>query len=117
MMRIADDGRGFDASPGANHRGLGLLSMGERVRILGGRFELEAAPGAGTVATVTLPAEALARVEALLAQGRRVILEPADEWSEEFRGCLGAWHEEIPRLSIRGSEPWSTLQAEKRLLG
>ena len=30
-------------------------------------------------------------------EGRRVILEPADEWPEEFRACLGAWREEIPR--------------------
>ena len=30
-------------------------------------------------------------------EGRRVILEPADEWSDEFRACLGAWREEIPR--------------------
>lgn len=36
--------------------------------------------------------EVLARVE-----GRKVILEPVDEWSEEFLSCLGAWHEEIPR--------------------
>ena len=30
-------------------------------------------------------------------QGRRVILEAADEWSDEFRACLGAWSGEIPR--------------------
>ncbi len=30
-------------------------------------------------------------------EGRRVILEPVDEWPEEFRACLGAWREEIPR--------------------
>jgi antitoxin VapB len=30
-------------------------------------------------------------------EGRRVILEPADEWPDEFRACLGAWHEEILR--------------------
>jgi antitoxin VapB len=30
-------------------------------------------------------------------EGRRVILEPADEWSAEFRGCLGSVAEEIPR--------------------
>ena len=30
-------------------------------------------------------------------EGRRVILEPADEWPAEFRACLGAWREEIPR--------------------
>ncbi len=30
-------------------------------------------------------------------EGRRVILEPADEWSAEFRACLGSVTEEIPR--------------------
>lgn len=30
-------------------------------------------------------------------EGRRVILEPADEWPDEFRACLGAWREEIVR--------------------
>ena len=33
--------------------------------------------------------------------GRKVILEPADEWSSEFRGVLGAWSEEIPRPKSR----------------
>jgi antitoxin VapB len=31
-------------------------------------------------------------------EGRRVILEPADEWSQQFRSCLGSVAEEIPRL-------------------
>ena len=30
-------------------------------------------------------------------EGRRVILEPADEWSREFRACLGSVTEELPR--------------------
>jgi antitoxin VapB len=30
-------------------------------------------------------------------EGRRVIVEPADEWPAEFRACLGAWREAIPR--------------------
>jgi antitoxin VapB len=30
-------------------------------------------------------------------EGQRVILEAADEWSDEFRACLGAWPEKIPR--------------------
>ena len=34
-------------------------------------------------------------------EGRRVILEPADEWPEAFRACLGAWSEEIPRPEQR----------------
>ena len=30
-------------------------------------------------------------------EGSRVILEPADEWSAEFRACLGSVSGEIPR--------------------
>ena len=30
-------------------------------------------------------------------EGRRVILEPTDEWSTEFRACLGSVLESIPR--------------------
>lgn len=29
--------------------------------------------------------------------GNRVILEPLDEWSNEFLASLGSWDEEIPR--------------------
>lgn len=30
-------------------------------------------------------------------EGRRVILEPVDEWSAEFRGCLGSVSGDLPR--------------------
>lgn len=30
-------------------------------------------------------------------EGRRVILEPVDEWSPAFRACLGSMAEAIPR--------------------
>ena len=30
-------------------------------------------------------------------EGRQVILEPADEWSQQFRSCLGSVTEDIPR--------------------
>lgn len=30
-------------------------------------------------------------------EGRRVILEPADEWSPAFRSCLGSVADDIPR--------------------
>jgi antitoxin VapB len=33
--------------------------------------------------------------------GRRVVLEPADEWTAEFLAALGAWHEEIERPKSR----------------
>ncbi len=31
-------------------------------------------------------------------EGRKVVLEPADEWSAELLACLGAWNEPIDRL-------------------
>ncbi|MBI1872778.1 MAG: hypothetical protein HYZ58_12735 [Acidobacteria bacterium] len=34
-------------------------------------------------------------------RGRCVILEPVDEWSDEFRACLGAWSHDIPRPKQR----------------
>jgi WD40 repeat protein/two-component sensor histidine kinase len=51
-MTIEDDGRGFDSRrilghPEAPH-GYGLTGLGERVRILGGQFTCDSAPGRGT---------------------------------------------------------------------
>ncbi len=34
-------------------------------------------------------------------EGRRVILEPVDEWPASFRACLGAWKGEIERPKQR----------------
>ena len=33
--------------------------------------------------------------------GRKVVLEPADEWGPEFIGALGAWPDEIERPKQR----------------
>jgi two-component system, NarL family, sensor histidine kinase DevS len=52
---IEDDGRGF--SPDGSDEGLGLLGMGERLALLGGKLKVESSAGAGTtiVAEVPLP--------------------------------------------------------------
>lgn len=55
VMRVIDDGGGFDARPGSRRSGLGLVSLGERVRMLGGALEIASVPHAGTRLTVTLP--------------------------------------------------------------
>lgn len=34
-------------------------------------------------------------------EGRRVILEPVDQWPVSFERCLGAWRDEIERPSQR----------------
>ncbi len=55
-LEIADDGRGFDpVSARARGTGLGLNGMAERFRALGGRLDVEAAPGEGARLRGTLP--------------------------------------------------------------
>ena len=52
---IEDDGRGFNLA--GTREGLGLLGMGERLALLGGKLKIESSHGAGTtiVAEVPLP--------------------------------------------------------------
>jgi signal transduction histidine kinase/CheY-like chemotaxis protein len=63
-LAIRDDGLGFDvpAALAAAARGesVGLLGMEERVQLLGGRIEIESAPGQGTEIRVCLPEAGLA---------------------------------------------------------
>ena len=56
-LTVADDGRGFDLQ----RRGLGMMGMEERVRQLGGRLEVESAPGKGATLRVSLPIAAAIR--------------------------------------------------------
>jgi signal transduction histidine kinase len=57
ILRLTDDGRGFDPQAPRPGTHLGLWSMGERVEQLGGQFEVESAPGRGTKLMVTIPVE------------------------------------------------------------
>jgi len=50
---IEDDGRGFTRD--GSGEGLGLLGMGERLALLGGRLEVESRPGAGTTIVAEVP--------------------------------------------------------------
>ena len=55
LVRIEDDGRGFDPSVLTNgKRGLGLSSITERARMLGGEVLIDSSPGRGTTVTVTI---------------------------------------------------------------
>ncbi|WP_425453988.1 PAS domain-containing sensor histidine kinase [Paenibacillus flagellatus] len=51
---IADRGRGFDPD-GRKGEGVGLFSMEERARGVGGSLTVESSPGAGTVVTLVVP--------------------------------------------------------------
>ena len=54
---VSDEGKGFDPTQavGATSGSFGLFSIRERFAILGGRLEVESAPGQGTRATLTVP--------------------------------------------------------------
>jgi signal transduction histidine kinase len=51
---LKDDGIGFDTQH-RNNAGLGLRSMKERAKLLGGKVDIHSAPGEGTVIEVHLP--------------------------------------------------------------
>jgi len=55
VLRISDDGRGFDPEDPSISNSLGLLGMRERVAILGGRVNIASAPGKGTTVTAWVP--------------------------------------------------------------
>ncbi|HEX5193074.1 MAG TPA: GAF domain-containing sensor histidine kinase [Solirubrobacteraceae bacterium] len=62
VLTVADDGVGFDpADPAVRSRRLGLTSMEERARELGGRLVVRSAAGAGTTVTLTVPPPAASR--------------------------------------------------------
>jgi signal transduction histidine kinase len=54
-FEVEDHGRGFDPNTVGAGRTCGLAGIRERVRLLGGEFQLESAPGAGTFLSVFLP--------------------------------------------------------------
>lgn len=51
-LTVRDDGQGFDPE---KIRGMGLVGMEERVRHLGGRFEVNSRDGGGTAISIELP--------------------------------------------------------------
>ena len=53
-LEVRDDGCGFDAGHAAE-RALGLVSMQERALALGGRLEVQSAPGTGTTIRLVCP--------------------------------------------------------------
>jgi signal transduction histidine kinase len=56
VLEVSDDGSGFD--PRAPQPGLGLTSMRERARSVGGKLTISSAPGSGTKVRATVPVPA-----------------------------------------------------------
>ena len=64
QLEVSDSGSGFDVEEANRNRGLGLVSMQERVHLLHGAFFVESAPGKGTRIVATVP-----------------VAETAEEWA------------------------------------
>ena len=61
LLAVADDGVGFDPDGPSRGGHLGLASMRERVRLVGGTLDIESAPGRGTTVIAWVPTEGASR--------------------------------------------------------
>lgn len=55
VLVVEDNGVGFDLQSTADHRGLGLISMSERVRLVNGTVTIHSRPQKGTRITFQVP--------------------------------------------------------------
>ena len=61
-LSVADKGRGFARHSRLTHAGIGIISMEERVRLLGGHLEIRTAPSKGTTINAWLPLKSARRI-------------------------------------------------------
>lgn len=54
-VRVRDDGRGYDPSEDRARPSRGVVGMRERAELLGGRLDIDSAPGAGTTVRAVIP--------------------------------------------------------------
>ncbi len=55
QLTVSDQGVGFDPRDAINSRGLGLISMRERLHLAGGQISIESQPGSGTTIHARVP--------------------------------------------------------------
>ena len=58
IITVSDDGKGFDLQS-IKSEGIGLNNMERRIKIIGGTFNLQSQPGAGTILNLYIPFEVL----------------------------------------------------------
>jgi len=54
-LMVSDSGIGFDWRQAINGRGLGLISMRERLRLVNGELSIQSEPGRGTTVLARVP--------------------------------------------------------------
>jgi signal transduction histidine kinase len=60
-LTVRDSGPGFDVEEAMKTSGLGLVSMGERIKLVGGQLSIESHPGCGTTIHARVPFREAAR--------------------------------------------------------
>jgi signal transduction histidine kinase len=55
VLTITDDGRGFDLAEARCQHGLGLISLDERVRVVGGTLAIDSQSHRGTELRIVVP--------------------------------------------------------------
>jgi PAS domain S-box-containing protein len=55
VLRVSDDGVGFDPESPENQTGLGMISMTERIRLVGGSLSVTSRPSLGTQVEAAVP--------------------------------------------------------------
>jgi len=60
-ISVRDEGRGFSLSDLGQNGGIGIRSMEQRARLLGGKFEIHSGPGKGTTLEAWVPFKPIAR--------------------------------------------------------
>jgi signal transduction histidine kinase len=55
VLTIGDDGHGFDLAEARRQRGLGLISLEERIRLASGRLTIDSQPQRGTELRIAVP--------------------------------------------------------------
>ena len=97
QIEVRDEGKGFDlaaaAAAGTPSGGIsskfGLYSIQERMRALGGSFDIQSVPGQGTIATLVLPL--VRRVE---------LTAPSPELSQREYVALSIQHSELQKKAV-----------------
>jgi PAS domain S-box-containing protein len=65
-LRVSDEGAGFDPTSAHGNEGLGMVSMRERLHLVGGEITIDSRPAGGTRIGVRVPAPAPDRPEVAL---------------------------------------------------
>ncbi len=66
QLTVSDLGVGFDPQDAIHRRGLGLISMRERIQLVSGEISIQSHPGSGTTIHVRVPSRG---TDSLLAVG------------------------------------------------